>query len=886
MIIKKEKDDSAKPAIKLNNLFMKKTYIFLYLFLSFFLLGELNISLAQDSLRDIDYAYPEQYEIGGINISGIQFLDANAIRMVSGLEVGQKLKIPGDEISKAIDNLWKQGLFSNIKISIEKIVDKSVFLNISLIERARLSHIEYLGIKKGAIDDLKEKISLSKGDVVTENDILRMTNNIKKHYIDKGFLNAEVELYLKKDTSSSNNVVLFIKINKHKKVKIENIFFQGTHQLTDVKLKGSMKNTKERFSFDPLSSMGSYLIKLPVILYKNPSLTGLFNGSKEHFKDRVKLNLFKASKFIEEDYKKDKLKIIETYNELGYRDAQIISDTISKNDSKTININLQINEGHKFYLRNLTWVGNTKYTSQELNAILKLKKGDVYNQKILEQNLFMNMESGDVSSLYLDNGYLFFNVTPVEVWVANDSIDLEIRIYEGAQAEVNRIIVKGNTKTNDHVILREIRSRPGSLFNRSDIIRTQRELAQLRYFDQEKLSVNPKPNPADGTVDIDYGVEEVSSDQLEVSGGWGAGRIIGTLGFSFNNFSTRNIFKREAWKPLPSGDGQKLTIRAQSNGTYYQGYNASFTEPWLGSKSPTALTVSVFRSVQNYGGKISINGVSVGLGKKLKWPDDFFNLYQSVNFQNYNLTNYSLTPSFQNGHSNNINYSIIISRNSSGDNFYYPTHGSDLSLMIQATPPYSLFSNKDYTDESGQQKYKWMEFHKWKFKSAYYTSFILPKMVLSARTAFGFVGMYNKNLGLAPFGRFYLGGDGLTGYALDDREVIALRGYENQSLTPSNNQFRGGTIYNKYTLELRYPLSLNPMSTIYVLGFLEAGNAWLDFKTYNPYDVKRSAGVGFRIFLPMFGLLGVDWGYGFDPMPGKQGRSGPQFHFSIGQSME
>jgi len=864
---------------------MKKTISVIYLSFIFFLCIKQDIIYAQN-INEIDYATPEKYEIGGINISGIQYLDANVIKMVSGLEVGQKITVPGDEITKAITNLWKQGLFENIKITVEKIIDKNIFLNISLSERPRLSRINYTGIKKGGIDDLKEKINLSKGDVVTENDILRITTSIKKHYVEKGFLNSEVNLYVKKDTTVANNVVLNVDINKNSKVKIQNINIHGSIKLSESKIKKSMRNTKEKFIFDPLAKFGTYIIKLPETIYKDPSISGFLKYTKSHFKESVRLNIFKASKFLEEDYKKDKQKIIETYNELGYRDAQIVSDTITKNNSKTINIDISVTEGRKYYLRNISWVGNTKYNTKELNDILKLKKGDVYNQKILEQNLFMNVESGDVSSLYLDNGYLFFNVTPVEVNVVNDSIDLEIRLYEGNQAEINRVMVKGNTKTNDHVILREIRTRPGSLFNRSDIIRTQRELSQLKYFDQEKLSVNPKPNPSDGTVDIDYGVEEISSDQLEVSGGWGAGSIIGTLGFSFNNFSTRNFFKRKAWRPLPSGDGQKLSIRAQSNGTYYQGYNASFTEPWLGGKKPTALTVSLFHSLQNYSGKISINGVSVGIGRRLKWPDDFFNLYQSVGYQNYNLTNYALTPSFQNGHSNNVNYSIVLSRNSSGDNFYYPTHGSDISLSLQLTPPFSLFRSNNYTDETGQEKYKWIEFHKWKFKSAYYTNIIIPKMVLSVRTGFGFIGLYNRNLGLEPFGRFYLGGDGLTGYSLDDREVIALRGYENQALTPSNSQYNGGTIYNKYTMEFRYPLSLNPMSTIYVLGFLEAGNAWLNFKTYNPYDVKRSAGVGFRIFLPMFGLLGVDWGYGFDIAPGKSAPSGPQFHFSIGQSMD
>ena len=506
----------------------------------------------------------------------------------------------------------------------------------------------------------------------------------------------------------------------------------------------------------------------------------------------------------------------------------------------------------------------------------------------------MNTDSRDVSSLYLDNGYLFFSVTPAEIKVENDSIDLEIRIYEGKQAVISKVTITGNTKTNDNVVLREIRTKPGQLFNRSDIIRTQRELAQLKYFNQDKLSVNPKPNPEDGTVDIEYVVEEASSDQVELSGGWGAGSIIGTLGVSFNNFSAKNFFNKDAWRPLPSGDGQKLSLRAQSSGLAYQSYNASFTEPWLGGHKPNALSVSAFHSVVSNGvaktdptrQDITINGVTVELDKRLKWPDDFFTLGQGVSYNQYTLHNYQLFE-MKNGVANNAYYSIIFGRNSI-DAPIYPRMGSQISLGIQATLPYSLLWKKNIDSLTTQQKYKWLEYHKWKFGVSVFTK-LIGDLVLNTRAKYGFLGYYNSQLGPPPFERFYLGGDGLSGvgYQYDGREIIAMRGYANSTLTPMNNTgYIGGTIYNKYTMELRYPISLNPMATIYVLTFVEAGNAWLKFKEFNPFDVKRSAGVGVRIYLPMFGLLGLDWGYGFDAIPNNPSANKGQFQFSINQSLD
>lgn len=805
-----------------------------------------------DDLSKISYASPVEYEIAGITVSGIQYLDNNVLITLSGLTVGDKVKIPGDDISKAIEKLWKQGLFEDIKITATKITGDLIFLDIYLQERPKLTKFSFTGIKKADADKLRDELKLTRGDVVTENTLIKTKNTVEKYYIDKGFLFTTADVIMKKDTSLANGVVLTIDVKKSAKVKINMLKITGDVTLADKKMKSAMKHTKEKNFF----------------------------------------RIFSSSKYTEEDYDDDKIKLIEKLNTFGYRDAKIVSDSVYKFDDKTVNIELKVKQGNKYYFRNITWVGNTIYTATELNSVLRLKKGDIFDQSVLDANLYMNLDGRDISSLYLDDGYLFFSVTPVEIAVENDSIDLEIRIYEGKQATINKVTISGNTKTNDNVVIREIRTKPGMLFSRSDIIRTQRELAQLRYFDSEKLSVNPIPNAADGTVDIEYVVEEASSDQVELSGGWGAGRIVGTLGLSFNNFSGRNIFKKGAWSPLPSGDGQKLSIRAQSNGAYYQSYNASFTEPWLGGKKPNSFSVSVYHSVQTNGltkddedrQAIVINGISVELGKRLLWPDDYFTLYQGLSFQTYDMTNFT-SFTFSDGKSNNLNYSAVFGRNSI-DAPIFPRSGSEVSLSMQFTPPYSLFTSKDYSNLEDREKYKWLEYHKWKFNTSVFTK-LAGNLVLNTRLKFGFLGLYNRDLGLSPFERFYLGGDGLSGFALDGREIVGLRGYGNNTLTPKNSSgYIGGTIYNKYTLELRYPVSLNPMATIFALGFVEAGNAWSKFKEFSPFDVKRSAGIGVRIYLPMFGLLGLDWGYGFDDIPGNTGASKGQFHFSINQSID
>ncbi len=825
---------------------LKKTSL-VFIFLLFVSLLKAQVQLG-DSMM-LDYDTPKEYEIGGITVSGVQFLDEGVLLTLTGLAVGDKIKVPGDKITQAIENLWKQGLLTDVKVRAVKITGGKIFLDFQLQERPRLSKFTFEGIKRGEADKLREKLQLVKGKVLTENLIQSTKNQVQKYFVEKGFLFTEVNVETERDTTAPNSELMRIKVTNKRRIKINEINITGNHEFSSRKIQRKMKGTK----------------------------------SKGFLK-------FVTSKYNAEAFEEDKQKITDAYQSKGFRDARVVSDSVYRYNNKSVNIDMTIDEGHKYYFRNITWVGNTKYSSTQLGQILAINKGDVYNQKKLDEGLSLNQNGRDVSSLYMDDGYLFFQVNPVEVQVDGDSIDMEMRVYEGKQAIINHVTVKGNTKTNDKVILREIRTQPGQLFSRSDIIRTQRELAQLGYFDQEKLAVNPKPNPADGTVDIEYVVDERPSDQLELSGGWGAGQVVGTLGLKFSNFSARNIFNKKSYTPLPSGDGQQLSLRFQSNGLQYQSYNASFTEPWLGGKKPNSLTFSVYRSVQSNGLKrsnenradIQITGVSVGLGRRLKWPDDYFNIYHEVSLQHYDLNNYTTSFLFSNGSSNNLNFQQTISRNSV-DGFIWIRSGSQISFTVQATPPFSLFNKTDYSTATDQVKYRWIEYHKWKFSGSWFKS-LGSKFVVNARTNFGFLGFYNKKIGQSPFERFYLGGDGLSGFSLDGREIIALRGYENNTITPRNNvTYIGGTAYDKFTLELRFPVSLNPQATIYTLGFIEGGNNWLKFKDFNPYDMKRSAGVGFRIFLPMFGLLGLDWGYGFDKVKNLPGVQGGHFHFTIGQ---
>jgi len=839
------------------------------------------ITTAQTNSRlsKIDYASPKEYEIGGITVSGVKYLDKNILIHLSGLKVGQKITVPGDEITKAVKKLWKHGLFGDVEISATKIIGDKIFLDIALKERPRLSKFTFEGVSKAEADDLRDEIKLIRGSQITD-DILNVTKNrIRKYYINKGFYNAEINITQAEDTLMPNMVILTITIDKKTKIKINDIYFKGNTVFTDARLRRLMKDTKRKTWY----------------------------------------NIFKASKYIESNFDEDKKKIIAKYNELGYRDAKIIADSVTKHDDKTLDLYITIYEGGKYYFRNITWVGNTKYPSEYLNHVLKITKGDVFDQAVLDKRLYGDQDA--LSSLYLDRGYLFFNATPVEVLVENDSIDLEIRIYEGKQARINRVIISGNTRTNDHVIRREIWTKPGELFSRADIIRTNRELANLGYFDPEKLDVKPIPNPANGTVDIEYVVSEKASDQIELSGGWGGGYVIGTLGLTFGNFSIQNIFNIDSYKPLPTGDGQKLSIRAQTNGKWYQSYSMSFTEPWLGGKKPNSLTVSIFHSIrgnqnssyldrnsQYSGQSMKVTGASVGLGRRLTWPDNYFTLYNELSFQQYKLKDYNMYGHFvfQNGTSNNINFTTVFGRNSV-DQPLYPRKGVNISLSLSLTPPYSLFKENDFwklSDKEKEQiendypdkylskiaehenaiKYNWIEYHKWKFKSDWYTQ-IVNKLVLRTNIEFGYLGYYSKNLGYSPFETFQLGGDGMSGFNYYyGTDIIPLRGYDNgMNSRGSLTAIPQANVYNKYTLEVRYPLTLNPSATIYAMVFAEAGNSWYDIDEFNPFDVYRSAGVGLRFWLPMFGLLGIDWGYGFDPVFGNPNSSGGHFAFTIGQ---
>lgn len=796
---------------------------------------------------------PEEYTIGGIKVKGAPHMDPSSIKMFSGLKVGEKIKVPGDAISKAIKDLWEQNLFSDVRIEADKVEDGTIYLLIKVKERPRLSSFTFDGVSSSDAEDLRKKIQLIRGKMVTENLIYETRNKIRDHYVQEGYYDASIDIETKKDTNAANSVLLNIEVDKGDRVKVKEIDIHGNMAFSDLRLKLKMGEVKEK------------------ALYR----------------------IFSKSKFTRSGLEKDKKAIVDFYNQHGYRDAAIEKDSVHRLPDGDLQVDLYVKEGRKYYFGDIEWVGNQKYTDQKLSEILGIDKGDVYDKKLLQTRLRMNPSGMDVSSLYMDQGYLFFNVTPVETGVEEDSlIDYEMQVYEGQQARVDEVRIKGNTKTNDHVILREIRTRPGDLFDRSDVVRSQRELSQLGYFDNQKLNVNPIPDPEEGTVDIEYEVKEKPSDQIELSGGWGAGRIVGTLGLKFTNFATSKILEPDAWQPLPSGDGQKLTLRAQSNGLRYRSYNFSFTEPWLGGKKPNSFTVSAFHSVQSNRSsfnrnpddlrELRITGVTVSLGSRLQWPDDYFILRHELSYQHYNLNNYGVIFEFADGRSNIISYKAELSRNSIDDPIF-PTRGSELSLSVQVTPPYSSFDDvNDYDALSEQERFRFVEYHKWKFTSSWFTE-IAGDLVLNTKAGFGFLGSYHPGL-RSPFERFYLGGSGLTGFNLDGREIISLRGYDDRQLSPR----QGSSVITKYTAELRYPFTLNPQATIYALGFAEAGNSWTPEGDFDPFSVHRSVGLGLRVYLPMFGLLGIDYGF---PMDRNRFNGTPagfdngQFHFTIGKNL-
>ena len=850
-------------------MYKKITILFFLSLFTKFVNAQEVIKLGGDSTQ-IDFSVPKEYKVGGVTIIGAEHLDQGVLVLLSGLAQGDKVQVPGEKFSTAISNLWKQGLFEDIKIT-GKVQGENIFVTITVLERPRLAKFSLKGMSKSEADDVREKIKLFKGTVVTDRLVASTTSKIKEFFVTKGFMDVKVSIKQEKIEKAENVVILVINVDKGNMIRIKDINLIGTSNIKLWKLRRTFDETKRRFWWNP----------------------------------------FNSGKFDEDNYEKDKKALIAKYNGKGFRDAKIITDSVYRTpgSTKRISIDIIVSEGSKYYFRNVSWIGNSKYTAKTLSEVFGIKKGDIYDQAELDQKLFMNPNGNDISSLYMDEGYLFFNVNPIETMVSGDSIDLEMRIYEGKQATINKVTIVGNTKTNDRVILREIRTKPGQLFRRSDIIRSQRELSQLGYFDPEKMNVTPTPNQATGTVDIEYTVEEKPSDQIELSGGYGGGRIVGTLGVTFNNFSGRNFFKKQAWRPLPSGDGQRLSVRAQSNGAFFQSYNISFTEPWLGGKKPNSLSVTAYYSIQTNGQKktatnsagekidnplrqsLDIFGASVGLGKRLKRPDDYFTLYQELNYQYYTLNNFSSIFSFSKGYSNNIYYKATIQRNNI-DKPIFETRGSQISLTGQWTPPYSLFDNKDYrsTTMTDQERYKFVEYQKYKFTSTFYTPITNKRgadgkearnLILKTSAGFGFLTSYNSAVGISPFERFYLGGSGLTGFALDGREIIALRGYDDQSLSPRT----GAAFITKYSAELRFPVSLNPQATIYILGFAEAGNSWENSKEFNPFNVYRSTGVGVRVFLPMFGLLGFDYGWRLDDIPSNKGMQKGQFHFTIGASI-
>lgn len=816
---------------------------------------------------------PETYILAGLEVKGAQYSDASTVIAISGLEIGQAVAVPGIQISDAIKRLWSEDLYSDISITADRIEGSTIFFTIEVKERPRISQFSFEGINKSQADDLREKINFIRGTILTDSKRQTAKRIIRNFYVEKGFYNTEVEIVEEPDKVLKNGVEVTINVKKGKRVKVEEIRVVGNEVLTDGKVRRKLKK----------------------------------------FHQKTWWRIWARSKYVPKTYEEAKDALLQYYNDEGYRDATIDQDTVYAIDEKHVVVEMRIDEGDRYYHGDIVWSGNIKYNSELLGSVLGVKPGEVYNRTRLDSRLFGDPNGSDVSSLYLDNGYLFFNVDPVEVAVRGDTIDLEMRVFEGPQASIRKVPIEGNTKTSDYVIRRELRTAPGEKFSRSDIIRTQREILALGYFDQENLGVQPIPNQQTGTVDIKYSVQERPADQLQLQGGWGgqirdpntgqviAGGFVGTVQLQFNNFSTKRMFQPGAWRPVPSGDGQKVSLAFQMNGTGYKNFSVSFQEPWLGGKKPTSLGVSgSYLVFQNFGtatfSRNSIFQTSVDLGRRLTWPDDFFVSRSSVGYKFYDIIQPSARGfnGFQGEDSAFINIATFrqtFSR-SSIDAPIFPRSGSSMSLSVEATPPYSLFSNRTaegYRDLPGAEKFRWLEYHKWRFNSQWFFR-VVDNLVLMTKLEAGYLGAYNSALGVSPFERFFLGGSGIIGAGfagLDGREILPLRGYENNSLTnfnPTTQQSEGYPIYNRFVMELRYPISLNQSAPIWVLGFLEGGNGYGSFREYNPLNLRRAAGGGVRVMLPMVGLLGLDWAWGFDAASDRSNRvSGSQFHFILGQ---
>jgi len=828
-----------------------------------------SVCLAQsgDSERElakaevpVNYGRPQKYIVGGIRVDGVKYLGTSQIISLTGLQEGNEITVPSDQTASIVKRIWAQRFFSSVSLEIDSLSANrdTAFFVLKLQERPRVSRWSYRGIKNSEQTDLKEKLNLRRGGELSDYVIRSSINVIKNYYKEKGFINAEVNVLQERDTLVKNAVRVTFDIDRGQKIKIKTIRFIGNDHVADKKLMKGMDKTR----------------------------------------DARLMNFFKSKKFSEKDYDSDKEGLIDAFNEAGYRDARLLKDSIYYVKPNRLGIDFYFEEGQKYYFRDVTWTGNSVYASETLNQILGIKKGDVYDVVTMEKRLQGDpkKQNMDVASQYRDRGYLFFSVVPVETAIIGDSVDVEMRIVEGKPATFNRIIITGNNVTNERVVRRQVFTKPGYLYNQSYLERSIREIASMGHFDPEYASDPSRgfsvvPNQLNNTVDITYNVSEKPNSQFELSGGWGGNSFVGTVGISFNNFSIRRVFKKKAWKPVPLGDAQQLSLRFQTNGTYYTNASISFSEPWLFGKKPTSFNISGYYSVQtnsyyyyqNPDQWFSVYGFAMGLGNRLKWPDNYFTLSHQLSWQTYELQNWGYNFLYSTGKSHNLSYTVALNRNST-DQAIYPRQGSEFLLSLQLTPPYSLFRDRniDYSQMSDREHYRWIEYHKWTFKGAVYVK-LIGDLVLMSRAQFGYLGYYNKKWGYSPFEGYQVGGDGMSGYNTYGAEIIALRGYENYSLTPVNaNGVYVGHVYDKFTMELRYPVVLQPQSTIFVLAFLEGGNCWEDITDFNPFSIKRSAGVGVRIMLPMIGLLGVDWGYGFDPVKGKD-QGGSNFHFLIGQ---
>ncbi len=846
-------------------------------------LALLGITLRAQSSVEIDYAHPRKLTVGGVGVEGNQYFSENQILQLTGLRKGMEITVPGDDVTGIVRRLVAQKYFEDVAVRIDSVKADSAWVKVVIRERPRVSRWTYTGVKSGEKKDLQERLNLRPGREFSDYVKNTSTDIIKRYYKEKGFNNVKVETEVTKDSVIRSAIRVNFAVDRGKKIHIKKINFTGN---TDVKERKLAKNMKETHA-------------------------------------ATWYNFFKSKKFKEKEYQTDRKTVLDAFNEAGYRDARLVRDSVYLIDDKHLNIDMDFDQGKKYYFRNITWTGNSVYPSEVLNNILQIKKGDVYDVVTMEKRLHGGGKENeyDVSKMYKDNGFLFFNVTPVEVNIQNDSIDVEMRISEGKPATLNEVIINGNDLTNERVVRRQLMTRPGYLFSQSDFERSIREIASMGQFDAEAImqygsGYNIIPNQLNNTVDVIYNVTEKPSSQLELSGGWGGNTFVLTAGVSFNNFSTRRMFEKGAWRPVPLGDAQNLAFRFQTNGRYYTNLSASFTEPWLFGKRPTSLSISGYYSrmtdsylaigILSTDKMFEVFGFNAGLGTRLKWPDNYFVLYNNLSWQTYKLTNWTNSYfAFNDGISHNLSYTISLSRNST-DQQIYPRTGSEFSASLQLTPPYSLFrkytwaydandkrvklpvdSYKDvnYDTWTSAERYKWIEYHKWKFNATVYTK-LIGDLVLMTRAQFGYLGYYNRNWGYSPFENFQVGGDGMSGYMTYGAEIISLRGYEDYSLTPRkmtpysrNYESYAGNVYDKFTVELRYPVILQPQSTIFVLAFLEGGNCWSDIREFNPFQIKRSAGVGVRVFLPMIGLLGVDWGWGFDdPVNG-----GSQFHFVLGQ---